>query len=170
MQIHAGRYKGRRIKTVANVSYRPTMALVRKSLFDILGDLTGYHVLDLFSGSGILGFEAASRGAKSVTFVENSMRINSLLKINGSFFKETDVNYVRMDALKFLKQSNCFDLILADPPYEYDQFDLLIESCINQLNENRFFILESSLQTYSIPPGRVKEYGDTQLSFWKKEQ
>jgi len=46
----------------------------------------------------------------------------------------------------------------------------LIESCINQLNENRFFILESSLQTYSIPPGRVKEYGDTQLSFWKKEQ
>mgnify|MGYP000468733032 CR=1 FL=1 len=82
MQIHAGRYKGRRIKTVANVSYRPTMALVRKSLFDILGDLTGYHVLDLFSGSGILGFEAASRGAKSVTFVENSMRINSLLKIN----------------------------------------------------------------------------------------
>ena len=50
------------------------------------------------------------------------------------------------------------------------QFDLLIESCINQLNKNRFFILESSLQTYSIPPGRVKEYGDTQLSFWKKEQ
>jgi N6-adenine-specific methylase len=117
-----------------------------------------------------LEFEAASRGAKSVTFVENSMRINSLLKINGSFFKETDVNYVRMDVLKFLKQSNCFDLILADPPYEYDQFDLLIESCINQLNENRFFILESSLQTYSIPPVRVKEYGDTQLSFWKKEQ
>ena len=167
MQIHAGRYKGRRIKTVANVSYRPTMALVRKSL---LGDLTGYHVLDLFSGSGILGFEAASRGAKSVTFVENSMRINSLLKINGSFFKETDVNYVRMDALKFLKQSNRFDLILADPPYEYDQFDLLIESCIKQLNQNRVFILESSLQTYSIPPIRVKEYGDTRLSFWKKEQ
>ena len=136
----------------------------------MLGDLTGYHVLDLFSGSGILGFEAASRGAKSVTFVENSMRINSLLKINGSFFKETDVNYVRMDALKFLKQSNCFDLILADPPYEYDQFDLLIESCIKQLNQNRFFILESSLQTYSIPPIRVKEYGDTRLSFWKKEQ
>ncbi len=170
MQIHAGRYKGRRIKTVANVSYRPTMALVRKSLFDIIGELLGYHVLDLYSGSGNLGFGAASRGAKSVTIVENGMRIKALLKINGSFFKETDVNYVRMDALKFLKQSNCFDLILVDPPYEYDQFDLLIDSCINQLNENRFFILESSLQTYSIPPGRVKEYGDTQLSFWKKEQ
>jgi len=75
-----------------------------------------------------------------------------------------------MDALKFLKQSNRFDLILADPPYEYDQFDLLIESCIKQLNQNRVFILESSLQTYSIPPIRVKEYGDTRLSFWKKEQ
>ncbi|MBC8344909.1 MAG: 16S rRNA (guanine(966)-N(2))-methyltransferase RsmD [Candidatus Marinimicrobia bacterium] len=170
MQIHAGRYKGRRIKTVANVSYRPTMALVRKSLFDILGDLTGYHVLDLFSGSGILGFEAASRGAKSVTFVETSMRISSLLKINGSFFKDTEINYVRMDALKFMKQSNHFDLIMADPPYEYDQTNLLIESCINQLNENRFFILESSPRSYSISPARVKEYGDTQLTFWKKEQ
>ena len=170
MNILAGHFKGQKIRTIAKASYRPTTSRVRKSIFDMLGDLKGCSVLDLFAGSGILGFEAASRGAKSVTFVENSMRINSLLKINGSFFKETNVNYVRMDALKFLKQSNCFDLILADPPYEYDQFDLLIESCIKQLNQNRFFILESSLQTYSIPPIRVKEYGDTRLSFWKKEQ
>ncbi len=169
MQIHAGRYKGRRIKTVANVSYRPTMALVRKSLFDILGDLRGYHVLDLFAGSGILGFEAASRGAESITFVESSMRIISLLKINGSYFKETEINYSRTDALKYLNDSNHFDLILADPPYNYENLDLLIESCKTKLKENRYFILESSPQSYSISPTRVKEYGDTQLTFWKNE-
>ena len=75
MQIHAGRYKGRRIKTVANVSYRPTMALVRKSLFDILGDLTGYHVLDLFSGTGIF-----SSGVTNVfgSFAKISVKFSSL--------------------------------------------------------------------------------------------
>ena len=80
MQIQAGIYKGRRVKTVRNAPYRPTTSLVRKSLFDILGNLSGYHVLDLFAGSGIIGFEAASRGAESVTFVDSSMRVTSLLK------------------------------------------------------------------------------------------
>ena len=61
MQIHAGQYKGRRVKTVKNSPYRPTTSLVRKSLFDILGDISGKHVLDLFAGSGIIGFEAGSR-------------------------------------------------------------------------------------------------------------
>ena len=79
MQIQAGQYKGRRIKTVANAPYRPSTSVVRKSLFEILGDLSGKHVLDLFAGSGILGFEAASRGAESVTLVELSMRVISCL-------------------------------------------------------------------------------------------
>ena len=93
MQIQAGQYKGRRIKTVSNAPYRPSTSVVRKSLFEILGDLSGKHVLDLFAGSGILGFEAASRGAESVTFVELSMRVISLLKMNGSIFKNTCLLY-----------------------------------------------------------------------------
>ncbi|MGY8751902.1 MAG: RsmD family RNA methyltransferase, partial [Fidelibacterota bacterium] len=55
MQIHAGLYKGRRVKTVKNAPYRPTTSLVRKSLFDIIGNLQGKHILDLFAGSGIVG-------------------------------------------------------------------------------------------------------------------
>ncbi len=145
----------------------PTYANINQK--DILGDLRGYHVLDLFAGSGILGFEAASRGAESITFVESSMRIISLLKINGSYFKETEINYSRTDALKYLNDSNHFDLILADPPYNYENLDLLIESCKTKLKKNRYFILESSPQSYSISPTRVKEYGDTQLTFWKNE-
>jgi 16S rRNA G966 N2-methylase RsmD len=97
------------------------------------------------------------------------MRIISLLKINGSYFKETEINYSRTDALIYLNDSNHFDLILADPPYNYENLDLLIESCKTKLKKNRYFILESSPQSYSISPTRVKEYGDTQLTFWKNE-
>ena len=57
MQIHAGNLKGRRIKTVKNAPYRPTTAIVRKSLFDILRDIEDKSFLDLFSGTGIIGFE-----------------------------------------------------------------------------------------------------------------
>ena len=63
MNILAGRFKGHNIRTVAKASYRPTASRIRKSIFDILGNLNGCSVLDLFAGSGILGFEAASRGA-----------------------------------------------------------------------------------------------------------
>ena len=76
MQIHAGLYKGRRVKTVKNAPYRPTTSSVRKSLFDIIGNLQGKKILDLFAGSGILGFEALSRGAKSVIAFEIDPKIS----------------------------------------------------------------------------------------------
>ncbi|MBT3479533.1 MAG: 16S rRNA (guanine(966)-N(2))-methyltransferase RsmD [Candidatus Marinimicrobia bacterium] len=167
MQIQAGRYKGRRVKTVANAPYRPTTSIVRKSLFDILGDLSGYHILDLYAGSGILGFEASSRGAESVTFVETSMRVVSLLKMNGSLFKESQFSYIRMDALKYLDKCESFDLIIADPPYQNSETDLVIKKSLTRLKEDKFFILESSPREFSISPSRVKLYGDTQLTFWR---
>ena len=169
MQIQAGQYKGRRIKTVANAPYRPSTSVIRKSLFEILGNLSGKHVLDLFAGSGILGFEAASRGAESVTFVESSMRVISLLKMNGAIFKNTEFHYYRTDALKFLNKCDNYDLILADPPYQFSETELVAKKAINRINHNGFLILESSPREFSISPARVKQYGDTQLTFWKKE-
>ena len=120
MQIQAGLYKGRRVKTVKNAPYRPTASTVRKSLFDILGNLKGKCVLDLFAGSGIVGFEAASRGASTITFVESSMRVNSLLKINGSLFKQTDFKYIKQDATRFITKCGDYDIIFADPPYDFE--------------------------------------------------
>ena len=96
MQIHAGRYKGRRIKTVKNAPYRPTTSLVRKSLFDILKNISGKTLLDLFAGSGIIGFEALSRGAKTITFVDSSLRVNSLLKMNSIFLKRKKLFLLKM--------------------------------------------------------------------------
>ena len=169
MQIQAGLYKGRRVKTVKNAPYRPTTSLVRKSLFDILGNLQGKHVLDLFAGSGIVGFEAASRGASSITFVESSMRVNYLLKINGSLFKQTDFKYIKQDAIKFITNCDPYDIIFADPPYDFDSNEKFITDAIKHLNQNGILILESSIKEYSISPYRIKEYGDTQLTFWRNE-
>ena len=168
MQIHAGRYKGRRIKTVKNAPYRPTTSLVRKSLFDILKNISGKTLLDLFAGSGIIGFEALSRGAKTITFVDSSLRVNSLLKMNSILFKEEEINFFKKDVFKFLKSCDSFDYIFADPPYKFNEIDRLIPQAISCLNDDGIFILESSPQEYSISPYRVNEYGDTQLTFWKK--
>ena len=80
MTILSGRFGSRIINTNSKLPYRPTKARVRKSLFDSLIPYKYERVLDLFSGSGILGFEAASRGSNSITFVENNYRIMSLFK------------------------------------------------------------------------------------------
>mgnify|MGYP001338355671 FL=1 len=168
MQIHSGRFKGLRIKTVKNAPYRPTTSIVRKSLFDILKNIKGKKVLDLFSGSGIIGFEALSRGAKAITFVDSSLRVNSLLKMNSILFKEEEINFFKKDVFKFLKSCDSFDYIFADPPYKFNEIDRLIPQAISCLNDDGIFVLESSPQEYSISPYRVNEYGDTQLTFWKK--
>ena len=168
MQIHSGRFKGLRIKTVKNAPYRPTTSIVRKSLFDILKNIQGKKVLDLFSGSGIIGFEALSRGARTITFVDSSLRVNSLLKMNSILFKEEEINFYKNDVFKFLKSCDSFDYIFADPPYKFNEIDKLIPRAISCLNDDGIFVLESSPQEYSISPYRVNEYGDTQLTFWKK--
>ena len=80
MNILSGLYKGRKIETSLKAQYRPTKSIVRKSLFDILGPLNNYSFLDLFSGSGIMGFEALSRGASPIYFVESNRAHIQMLK------------------------------------------------------------------------------------------
>lgn len=171
MQIHAGNLKGRRIKTVKNAPYRPTTALVRKSLFDILGNIENNTFLDLFSGTGIIGFEAKSRGVRHVTFVEKSLRAHALLKMNFSLLGMTNDSCVikKVDAFQFIKQSQKFDIIFADPPYDSDNLELLIDPVLDMLKIDGIFVLESTPQEFSNRPFRVREYGDTQLGFWKNE-
>ena len=112
MQILAGRYKGLSIQTSAKYEYRPTQSKVRKSLFDILGDLSDKTVIDLFAGSGILGFEALSRMAKSVIFVENNRHLVQLLYKNRDKIDEQNCSIKKMDAYKFIKEEHFVDLIL----------------------------------------------------------
>ena len=167
MQIHAGQYKGRRIKTVKNLPYRPTTSIVRKSLFDILHNISGKSVLDLYAGTGVIGFEASSRGAKQVTFVDSSLRVNSLLKINSTSFNYPKFHFIKQDALSFLNSNKSYDIIFADPPYNYNLLNELTSKACNRLNKDGIFVLESSPREFSTTPFKVKVYGDTQLTFWK---
>ena len=134
MRILSGRFKGQNIITKKNLPYRPTKSMVRKSIFDRLAPFNFSMVLDLFSGSGIFGFEAASRGANNVSFVENNSKIMNLIKKN-SQNKNANINFsfYNVDAFQFLNSCNNFDLIFADPPYNNDDLEILISSCLNRL-------------------------------------
>ena len=168
MRILGGRFKGQRIVTKKNLSYRPTKSIVRKSIFDLLNPFDFSAVLDLFSGSGILGFESASRGADNVVFVEENSKTMGLIRKN-SYNKNhnTDFSYFRGDAFNFLRSCEKFDLIFADPPYENDYLENLIDSCLNKLNKKGKFVLETTTnRTFGAGVRQIK-FGDSQINIWK---
>ena len=100
---------------------RPTQGKVRKALFDILGDIQGLSFLELFSGSGAVGFEAVSQGAKQVVFVENNSGCIKALKNNFTYLLPTTYYLLPLDVFmaikKLSKDKKQFDIIFLDPPY-----------------------------------------------------
>lgn len=98
---------------------RPTPDRVRETVFNWLGqDMSGRLCLDLFAGSGAMGFEAASRGAERVVMVESDRGIARALQSNMQNLEAEQVEVVTMDALKFVESDRCrFDVIFLDPPY-----------------------------------------------------
>ena len=93
MKILSGVYRGIKIDTAKDVSYRPTKSRVRKSIFDIINPFDFSSVLDLFSGTGILGFESISRGASVITFVEKDAKSIRLLHRNREKFEGISWNF-----------------------------------------------------------------------------
>jgi len=168
MQILAGRYKGVNIQTSAKYEYRPTQSKVRKSLFDILGNLTDKTVIDLFAGSGILGFEALSRMAKSVVFVETNLNLVQLLYKNSLKVDERNCTIRKMDAYKYIHKKQSVDLILVDPPYGQKDLNLLVKYCLNMLNSGGTLVLETSIKDELLEANDERIYGSTRLSFWRK--
>jgi len=167
MRIIAGQFKGRTIKTISPSSYRPTQSRIRKSLFDILGSLNGKSFLDLYSGSGIVGFESASRGATKITFIENDSTSFKLLHENAQQFEKNMFTIKKKNALKFLKTSDVFDVIFADPPYNSNELPELVKLGCEHITDTGIFILESrtGIELKNVSDKRI--YGDTQLNFWK---
>jgi 16S rRNA (guanine966-N2)-methyltransferase len=121
IRITGGEWRSRLIQVVDAPGLRPTPDRVRETLFNWLGqDLTGWHCLDLFAGSGILGFECASRGAENVVLVERDQSAFARLKQNAALFACDRLRLERADALEFAgRKGLAFDLILLDPPYRF---------------------------------------------------
>ena len=142
---------------------------MRKSLFDILGELKDKTVIDLFAGSGILGFEALSRMAKSVIFVESNRNLVEILHKNCFKIGTQKCTIKRMDAYKFLREKHRADLILVDPPYGQKDLNLLIKLCLNMLNSGGLLVLETSVKDGHLGADNERIYGSTRLSFWRKQ-
>ncbi len=179
MRIISGTSRGRRLATPKNQVIRPTSDRVKESLFNILGEeVEGKVVLDLFAGTGNLGIEALSRGAKKVLFVEKARPALKLIQRNLSRCGMDDRSEILPKdvtrSIGILKQrGEAFDLILMDPPYEKG----LIEKTLMKLNSYKIYHGDSILiiqhdRREPIPATfegwtliRQRRIGDTLISF-----
>ena len=147
MRIVGGTWRSRVISFPDIPGLRPTPDRIRETLFNWLGqDLTGRHCLDLFAGSGALGFEALSRGAASVTMVERAPAAWRALRDNGARLGARNLNLVRGDALEFvagLPEAARFDVIFLDPPFQGGLPGELWPRLAGLLSEEGLIYLES---------------------------
>ncbi len=132
MRVISGKYKGKKLKGFDINGTRPTMNRVKESLFGMLSPfLKGSECLDLFAGVGALGIEAISNGARSITFVDNNIRVINTLKENTKNMDD-DIHIILSDYKKYIKTCNKkFDIIFLDPPYDR----CLITKAINYIIE-----------------------------------
>lgn len=146
IRITGGEFRSRLLKTPNTDATKPTMDKVRQGVFSaLLNEVNSASVLDLFAGSGSYGFEALSRGAKEVTFVDNGFEQVNVIKDNARALN-VQVNIEKCDSLLFL--NNCtktYDLIFADPPYKLDVYNKIIDIVLEKhlLKDNGVLILES---------------------------
>jgi 16S rRNA (guanine966-N2)-methyltransferase len=163
VRIVAGTARGRRIDAPPGLDTRPTTDRVREAVFNALGSMNaieGATLVDLFAGTGALGLEALSRGAATVTFVESDRRTAEVVRRNVSslgFSESAEV--VVADAFDWLVGAAEVDLLLCDPPYEFDGWAGLLAASPAPL------VVAESDREVEAPPGwelvRTKRYGTT---------
>ncbi len=179
MRIIQGTLKGRRLATPKGSQTRPTSDRIKESIFDILGsEIEGKSVLDLYAGTGNLGIEALSRGAKKIVFVEKGRQAIQLITKNLSRCGMTGwAEILPKDVLRAVgilkRRGECFDLIFIDPPYERGLVQKTLlklksqmiyhEDSILVIQHDRREPLPESLNEFILVHQR--KIGDTLLSF-----
>jgi 16S rRNA (guanine966-N2)-methyltransferase len=129
VRIVGGAWRGRRIEVASGPDLRPTPDRVRETLFNWLGQsLDGAICLDLYAGSGVLGFEAASRGAARVVLVEHARAVLDTLHATRTALEAGQVEIVAADALRYLERADAhFDVVFLDPPFRQNAWPALFE-------------------------------------------
>ena len=145
VRIIGGEWRRRLIRFPGAADLRPTPDRMRETLFNWLGqDLTGKTCLDLFAGSGALGFEAASRGAKQVVMVERDAQIVQALQATQTLLGAGQVELVRSDALAFLQtDARRYDVVFLDPPYHLNLLPRLLPLLPGRLDSGSHVYVES---------------------------
>ena len=180
LRIVSGRLRGRRLRVSPDPALRPTSNRVREALFNILGqDLSGFDVLDLFAGSGALGFEALSRGARRVVFVDSSPKTASALRRSAEDLgidREARVIVGRVeDVLDRARLGGPYHVILADPPYDATAEARLVDGVDagRLLGQHGTLVVEREsrnppeLGRFRLKLVRTAEHGRTALDFFK---
>jgi 16S rRNA (guanine(966)-N(2))-methyltransferase RsmD len=148
LRIIGGKYKGRRIVPPGNFKARPTTDFAREGLFNVLNnriDFESVTVLDLFSGTGIISFEFASRGASFVHLVEKDFRHISGIRRIIKDMNMMNIKAIHIDVKAYLKTCSIkYDIVFADPPYELAWLSELpdLVSASGIIKEDGIFILE----------------------------
>ncbi|NND62920.1 MAG: methyltransferase domain-containing protein [Flavobacteriaceae bacterium] len=179
MRIISGSHKGKRLTAPKNLPVRPTTDFAKEGLFNILRnqyDFSEIKVLDLFSGTGNISFEFASRGVPSITSVDAHFGcVKYIHQISEELNFPIDV--VKSDVLKFLEKNKArYDIIFADPPYslEVEDFKRIVELTFRNglLAEDGLLIIEhpkhtdlSSIKNYS----ENRKYGGSVFSFFENK-
>ena len=163
VRIIGGAWKRNQLPVLDALGLRPTPDRVRETVFNWLNhqvgnDWTDVTVLDLFAGSGALGFEAASRGAASVTMIDNHGPAVRQLEANRDKFKATNLTIVRADALGLARdmatRGQRFDVIFLDPPYQQDLLAQALPLCPALLKEGGMVYAEAEAPLPEIDADR----------------
>ena len=154
MRIIAGTARSLPLKTLEGLDTRPTTDRIKETLFNMLQhDVPGANFLDLFAGSGQIGLEAVSRGAKLAVFVENNKKAAACIEENIRFTKFTNetklINSDVMTALRSMEGKYEFDVVFMDPPYDALHEKAVLEYLANSklIHEDTLIVVEASLET-----------------------
>lgn len=148
MRVISGQARGTKIKTIESNTTRPTLDRVKESLFNILqGKIKNKVILDLFAGSGALGIEALSRGAKKVYFNDNNQLAINVLKQNlektRCMQNAIIINKDYKEAIKEIKEE--LDIVFLDPPYKLDLVTKTVKELLKQnlINKETIIVVET---------------------------
>ena len=176
MRIISGEFKGRRIEPPHNITARPTTDFAKEGLFNVLNNMLDYenlNCLDLFSGTGAISFELASRGCLSVLSIEQNDKHLAFIKKTIAQLAIKNIQPIKADVFKFLPTtSQSFDFIFADPPYELNNIEIIPDLIFkhNLLKEGGLFVFEHSKRMNFNKHSHFIEhrsYGNVNFSFFQ---
>lgn len=176
MRIISGEHKGRRIEPGKSFKARPTTDFAKENLFNVLSnyfDFNELSVLDLFSGTGSISFEFASRGSSPVDSVEVNAKYHAFIRKTTTELGLTHLRAIRADVFQFLKHTiNRYDVVFADPPYEMNEIEQLPHLVFtrNLLKPGGWFIMEHGKEHDFSEHARFREirrYGSVHFSIFE---
>jgi len=177
LRIVSGLYRGKTINPPKNFRARPTTDFAKEGLFNILANVFDFEeteVLDLFSGTGSIGYEFASRGASSIEMVEKNYIHTEFIRKTLLEIGITNARIIKSDVFIYIERmSRPFDIIFADPPYEMEGIAAIPDKVLNSklLKEKAWFILEhGGTISFKDHPDCFdhRNYGNVNFSFFRR--